>query len=423
MTGTRNRYMVYLVLFMFFVISLITNALGPILPDIIRSFHVSLGAAGFLIFSFFIAYGVMSIPAGFLVERFKEKPVMIAALTAIMFGSIGFAVHPVYRAAMVSLFVIGAGMATLQVAINPLLRTAGGEEHFAFNEVLAQLLFGCASFISPQIYSYLVLNLDSTSRVSSPVLTVLRKITPAALPWVSLYWIFAVVGFAVVVLVSMSRFPRVQHVAEERPGTLQIYKTLAQKPLVWLYFSAIFAYVGCEQGTANWLSEFLSQYHNVDPHTTGAQVVSWFWGLMTAGCFAGGMLLRVFDSRHVLIAAASGALVSLSLALFGSGPLVIIAFPAVGFFASVMWPILISLALNSVAEYHGSFTGILATGIVGGAVMPVIIGRIGDQFGLRNGMLLLFVTFGYVFSVGFWARPLINNATIRMKKTDISATA
>jgi fucose permease len=415
--------MVYLVLFMFFVISLITNALGPILPDIIRSFHVSLGAAGFLIFSFFIAYGVMSIPAGFLVERFKEKPVMIAALTAIMFGSIGFAVHPVYRAAMVSLFVIGAGMATLQVAINPLLRTAGGEEHFAFNEVLAQLLFGCASFISPQIYSYLVLNLDSTSRVSSPVLTVLRKITPAALPWVSLYWIFAVVGFAVVVLVSMSRFPRVQHVAEERPGTLQIYKTLAQKPLVWLYFSAIFAYVGCEQGTANWLSEFLSQYHNVDPHTTGAQVVSWFWGLMTAGCFAGGMLLRVFDSRHVLIAAASGALVSLSLALFGSGPLVIIAFPAVGFFASVMWPILISLALNSVAEYHGSFTGILATGIVGGAVMPVIIGRIGDQFGLRNGMLLLFVTFGYVFSVGFWARPLINNATIRMKKTDISATA
>jgi FHS family L-fucose permease-like MFS transporter len=423
MAGTRNRYMVYLVLFMFFVISLITNALGPILPDIIRSFHVSLSAAGLLIFSFFIAYGVMSIPAGFLVERFKEKPVMIAALAATMLGSLGFAVHPVYGSAMVSLFVIGAGMATLQVAINPLLRTAGGEEHFAFNEVLAQLLFGCASFISPQIYSYLVLNLSSTSRVSSPVLTVLRRITPVALPWVSLYWIFAAVGFAAVVSVLMSRFPRVQHSAEERLGTLQIYKTLAQKPLVWLYFSAIFAYVGCEQGTANWLSQFLSQYHNVDPHTTGAQVVSWFWGLMTAGCLVGGMLLRVFDSRRVLIAAASGALVSLALALFGSGPLVLFAFPTVGFFASVMWPILISLALNSVAEYHGSFTGILATGIVGGAVMPVIIGRIGDQFGLRNGMLLLFVTFGYVFSVGFWARPLINNATIGMKKTDLSATA
>jgi FHS family L-fucose permease-like MFS transporter len=423
MAGTRNRYMVYLVLFMFFVISLITNALGPILPDIIRSFHVSLSAAGLLIFSFFIAYGVMSIPAGFLVERFKEKPLMIAALAATMLGSLGFAVHPVYGSAMVSLFVIGAGMATLQVAINPLLRTAGGEEHFAFNEVLAQLLFGCASFISPQIYSYLVLNLSSTSRVSSPVLTVLRRITPVALPWVSLYWIFAAVGFAAVVSVLMSRFPRVQHSAEERLGTLQIYKTLAQKPLVWLYFSAIFAYVGCEQGTANWLSQFLSQYHNVDPHTTGAQVVSWFWGLMTAGCLVGGMLLRVFDSRRVLIAAASGALVSLALALFGSGPLVLFAFPTVGFFASVMWPILISLALNSVAEYHGSFTGILATGIVGGAVMPVIIGRIGDQFGLRNGMLLLFVTFGYVFSVGFWARPLINNATIGMKKTDLSATA
>jgi len=55
-------------------------------------------------------------------------------------------------------------------------------------------------------------------------------------------------------------------------------------------------------------------------------------------------------------------------------------------------------------------------GIIGGAVVPVIIGRIGDHAGLRNGLAFLYITFGFVLSVGFWARPVINNATIRLKK-------
>jgi len=363
----------------------------------------------------------MSIPAGFLVERFSEKPVMILAFVAAMLGSMSFALFPKYKMAVISLFIIGAGMAVLQVAINPLLRVSGGEENFALNEVLAQLLFGSASFISPHIYSYLVLNLNHSSQAFNILLRVLKKITPAALPWVSLYWIFTATAFAMVLLLCVLRFPCVQHTAEERPGTLQMYGSLVRRRLVWLYFLAIFAYVGCEQGTANWLSQFLSQYHHFDPHTTGARAVSWFWGLMTSGCLAGVLLLRIFDSRRVLIGASTGALFFLSLALFGPGKLSATAFPLVGLFASVMWPILISLALNSVAEYHGSFTGILATGIMGGAVMPVIIGRIGDHFGLRNGLALLYITFGFIFSVGFWAKPLINNATLRLKRTGVAA--
>jgi fucose permease len=127
-------------------------------------------------------------------------------------------------------------------------------------------------------------------------------------------------------------------------------------------------------------------------------------------------LLKIFDSRKVLIGASIGALLCLSGALFGPTRVSTIAFPAVGLFASVMWPIVVSLALNSVTEFHGSFSGILGTGILGAAVVPLIIGRIGDYAGLRSGMAFLYLTFGFVFSVGFWARPLINNATIRLKK-------
>jgi len=410
----QSRYMISLVFLTFFVMSLLTNILGPIVPDIISSFQVSLAAAAFLPFSFFIAYGVMSIPAGFLVERFGEKPVMISAFLAGTIGSLGFAFHPTYPVAVISLFIMGSGMATLQTAINPLLRVAGGEEHFAFNSAFAQLIFGSASFLSPYMYSYLVLNLEKPGR--DPLLRVLARLTPPALPWASLYWIFAVFTIAMIIVLYFTIFPRVERSSEESAGSWSMYGDLLRRPMVWAFFFCVFAYVGSEQGTADWASKFLSTYHGYDPHTTGATAVSWFWGLLTVGCFIGMGLLKLFDSRKVLIGASLCALLCLSAALFGPASISLIAFPTVGLFASVMWPILVSLGLNSVSEHHGPFAGILSSGIMGGAIVPLIIGRLGDHFGLRTGAAFLYLTLGCVLSVGFWAKPLITNATVNLKK-------
>jgi FHS family L-fucose permease-like MFS transporter len=415
----RSKYMIVLVFLTFFVMSLLTNILGPILPDIISSFHVSLTAAGFLAFAFFIAYGVMSIPAGFLMERFHEKPVMVWSFVVSTLGALAFALVPNYRVAFASWFVIGAGMAVLQVVVNPLLRVAGGEEHYAFYSTLSQLVFGSASFISPRIYSYLVLNLSKSpvqGNGKNILLRALRRLTPDNLPWVSIYWIFAASSFVMVVWLFLSRFPKVDRSDDERAGSWDMYLGLARKRVVWLYFLAMFAYIGCEQGTADWISKFLYTYHGFDPQTTGADAVSWFWGLLTAGCVVGMLLLKFLDSRKVLIGGAAGSLLCLTAALFGPAKISLIAFPAVGLFTSVLWPIIISLALNSVTEHHGSFSGILSTALMGGAIIPVVIGRIGDYAGLRSGMTFLYVTFGFVLSVGFWARPLITNATVSDNK-------
>jgi len=408
----RNHYLVALVFLIFFVISLLTNILGPIVPDIIDNFHLTLTAAALLPFSFFLAYGVMSIPTGMLVEAYREKAVILAAFLMAFLGSLAFAFSPRYGMAICSLFLIGVGMAALQVAINPLLRVAGGEEHFAFNSATAQLIFGAASFLSPRVYSCLVSGMDRDTAAQNPLLRSLSQLVPAGMPWVSLYWIFAAVTFLMIIIIAISRFPVVQRTTEERAGTWESHRKLLSKPIVYLYFFSVFTYVGCEQGTSNWISEFLSQYHRYDPHTAGADAVSWFWGLLTAGCLLGMLLLRIFDSRKVLIAFSCASLVCLTAALFGSAPVSRLAFPLIGLAASVMWPIIISLALNSVDELHGSFSGILCTAIVGGAVAPLIIGRLGDLFGLRIGMMFLYLTFGWVLSVGFWARPIIKNKTI-----------
>ena len=414
--STRHYGMVALIFLTFFVISLLTNVIGPLVPDIIKSFELSLTLVALLPFAFFIAYGFMSIPAGMLLERYREKPVMIGAFALAFAGALLFSALPRYPAAIVSLFLIGSGMAALQVAINPLLRLAGGEEHYALNSVLAQLVFGGASFLSPFIYTYFVRNLGQPGGEGKPLIGLMVKLVPPSLPWVAVYWVFAVLVVLMIVVLAAVRFPTVVRKEEERAGAWATHKALFKNRTVILYFLGIFAYVGTEQGVANWISQFLVTYHGYDPQTIGAGKVSLFWGLMTVGGILGLVLLKFLDSRKVLLGFTAAALVFLTLALFGPGPLALVMFPLMGFAASVMWPVIFSLALNSVDSHHGSFSGILCTGIIGGALVPLVIGRLGDLFGLRQGMLVLYLTLGYILSVGIWARPLIANETIAMKK-------
>jgi fucose permease len=301
-------------------------------------------------------------------------------------------------------------MAMLQVAINPLLRVAGGEEHFAFNSVLGQLFFGLASFLSPLAYTYLVQSLLNGTQ--SGFLKMFDSLLPEDLPWLSLYWLFAFTALVMVVVIAFINFPKVNRQEDEKVGAWQTHLELIKKPITLLYFLGIFCYVGIEQGVANWISQFLLTYHDYDPLTIGATAVSRFWGLMTAGTILGLILLKFVDSRKVLIGFISSAMVCLAVALVSPGPIAIIAFPMVGFFASVMWSVIISLALNSSESHHGSLSGILVTGIAGGAVLPLIVGWMGDLVNLKAGMLFLFIPFSYILSIGFWANPLITNQTI-----------
>jgi fucose permease len=416
----KNYLVVALIMFVFFVISFLTNILGPLIPVIITDFKVSLTMAGLLPFAFFIAYGVFSIPSGLAVEKYKEKKVMVFAFGIAFIGASIFSLIPSFPVALLSLFLIGSGMAMLQVAINPLLRVAGGEEHFAFNSVMAQLAFGLASFISPQIFSYLVLNLKDypSMGITNTVLDVLHRVVPADLPWVSLYWIFSVIALLMVILMLTVRLPGVELKEDEKAGAWSTHAELLKNKTVILYFIGLFCYVGTEQGVANWTSKFLNVYHGFDPLKEGADAISYFWGLLTVGCILGLILLKFMDSKLVLKLFAGAAILSLTAGLFGPAHVSLWAFPIVGFFASVMWSVIFSLGLNSMKSHHGAVSGILCSGIIGGALVPLIIGAIGDAIGLRGGMTFIYLTLGFIFSIGFWAKPLVNNKTISLTKSE-----
>ena len=122
------------------------------------------------------------------------------------------------------------------------------------------------------------------------------------------------------------------------------------------------------------------------------------------------------DSRRVLIIATTITILCLILTLIGSASVVVITFPLIGFFISVMWSIIFSLALNSVKEHHGALSGILCTGIAGGAIFPFVVGWIGEITSLKIGLLFLLIPLGFILSIGFWANPIVNNKTLNFKK-------
>ena len=405
----RSKFLVGIILFVFFVISFLTNIIGPLVPDIINAFNLSLSMAAFLPFSFFLAYGVMSIPSGFLVEYIGEKKVMVMAFFISSFGALFFSINPNYLFYIISLFLIGSGMAMLQVSINPLLRNIGGEKEFAFNSVLGQLFFGLASFISPLIYSYLITKLLVDGASSNYIILFFKKITFPNLRWVSLYWIFALISFLMCIILIFTNFPDKENTEQENKEKLNNYKVLVKNPIVILYFFGIFSYVGLEQGVANWVSKFLEIYHSIDPQVLGAKIISYFWGLMTLGTISGLFLLKKIDSRKILIFFTSASIISLLISIFGPLKVSLVSFPLIGFFISTMWSIIISLALNSMSKDHGAFSGILVSGIIGGAVFPLIIGIVADFAGLKVGITLLLIPLLFILSIGFWSSPLVNN--------------
>jgi len=403
-TGARRVFFLVVIMIFWFVISFVTNILGPLIPDIINSFSLSkLTLAGFIPTSFFLAYAVMSIPAGLMIEKWGEKTVLFLGFFMNLVGSLLFAFLHTYPVLLVSCFIIGLGMAMLQTVMNPLQRAVGGEEHYAFVSDCSQVVFSGASFVSPLVFTYYVAN---------PM-----KYAPEGMPWISLYYLFGAIIIAMLVIVLLCRFPKIELKSDEKSGGKSSYFELFKDKKVWLFALGIFFYVSTEQGLANNISLFLERYHGFDAHTVGASAVGWFWGSMLIGCVIGLLLLKLVDSKLLLKFCCILSLALLAVGLTSSGDIAKIALPGVGFAMSLMYPIIFSLALNSVTKHHGSFAGLLCTAIVGGAVGPLFIGMLSDAISsLKTGMCLLFLFIAYILFIAFWAQPLVRNKLLKDNK-------
>jgi fucose permease len=389
------------------------SIMSALIPEIIETFQVSYGMASILPFAFYIALAITCIPTGIAGEYFPAKSILIFTFLIALSGVLIFVLFLNYWASVISLFIIGSSVAIIQVTAVPLLRRACGPENLAFHSTLNQLMYGAGAFLSPVIYSFLSVNLSEGGNKQNLFLQLLSRLVPEGFEWSSAYWLFALLIVSLIVIVLFVKFPErnaVHVVDQSRKG---VFLELFRNKYVIFFFFSLVAYASCEQGIAAWMSKFFQDYHGLNPQTEGASILSFYWLLLTLGCLGGMLLLKIFDSRKVLGGLTILAMISLVFALYGNTTVSKIAFPLVAAFESVMWPVILALALNSVTKHHEVLSGFMFTASVGGALGPVIVGNIGDLFGLAVSLNYIFLPLVIVFSVAFWAKPLITNKTLK----------
>ena len=385
----------------FFVISFITNIIGPLIPQFIKTYNLSLVLASFLPLSFFFSYGVFSVPAGIFLERYGGKIVMLSAFIISSAGATLIILMPGYLSFIFSFFMIGTGMAILQVAINPLLRYAVSGENFSFFSIIGQLAFGSASFLSPVFYRFL---LEKKNFFGLYIFD--------DEPWLWIYFLFILAIITLLVFLYFLKTPDNQSRSEN--FDINVFSKFLNNRISYFYFFGIFSYVGVEQGINNWSSEFLYQYHSLDPEKVGVEVISAFWGNLTIGTIISLFLVKLIDEKKLLSIYALTSSIIAFLAIHGDSEISVLSFKLLGFSISGVWSVIISLGLNSVPKNHSIFTGILLTGIVGGATFPFIVAGIGQIFNLKVGMHVILIGLVYLLYVGFTAKPLISNKTIKI---------
>jgi MFS transporter, FHS family, L-fucose permease len=381
----------------YFAFGMITNVLGVIIPEVIKQYQLSLFAGGCLAFSFFLAYGICSIPTGLLMDRFGAKPLLLLGVFLMAAGCLVIVWAENYPLMLAMTFTVGVGVTIVQTAGNPLIQHLDRVENYHRNLTLTIGFCGIGAFLGPFILAFI----QGTGR-----------------SWQSLYVVFALLCMVLLGLLALSSFEGARGATASKFRADQIGKLL-KNPLVLTYCLGIFCYVGAEVGTASWIVKFFDGVHGVSGEaasipasslltkvmpTLPALVVALFWGLQGTGRLVSGAVLNRFGSRRILRIYSFLALALLLMADFGTKNMSAIGFAACGFFTSVLFTLVFSGTINSFSENQGTISGLLCTAILGGALIPPIVGWVGDNSGMRTAMLVPALCFAYVFGLSIFGR-------------------
>lgn len=406
MTKTKNNYLPLLiaVAFAYFAFGAITNVAGAIVPKIKETYNVSGSASSFLASVFFIAYGVMSVPFGILINKMGTKFTLVSGALITTIGVFMFASVPGYFPNMLAMFICGVGITAIQVAANPLVKEISNPEKYSRNLTLFMVLFGVGSTLAPHIVTF---------------------IKSQGLAWNYAYWLFTIISLIMLFGLLFPKYPEEKKGEERREKGEGDFSLLLRDPLMILYTLAIFLYVGVEVGVAYNIGLFLEDLYNISTvlgdkaeAAKNAAVGNYWFGLLL-GRLIGSFVLDKVPTKKAIQIYITFAAISLAVAVYSRNlNFSLWAFPFIGFFISIMFPSIYGLAIDSFKkEYSSIVSGILCTAILGGAVIAPIIAKVAEISGSiqepnwQMGMLVAFACYAYIFTVGIWAKEKRNGET------------
>lgn len=420
MVHKHSNAPVIVVISLFFMWGFITVLVDSLIPRLREVFELSYFQAGLVQFAFFIAYGIVSIPSGWLLARIGYKRGMLVGLTVMGIGCLlfwpaaGYRIFPLF---MLGYFILAAGMTVLQVAANPYVAVLGSEEGASSRLNLAQAFNSVGTTIAPIVGANYLLSDHILDGKAIGALTPADRASYMIEEAAAVQGPFIVLAGALLVLAIFVGLVYLPSILEgENTGS---YTDAFRQGRLMRGALGIFVYVGAEVAIGSYLVNYFlsmdlaeavrenstmrgiaallgSNFQGMDAKGVVGVFAALFWGGAMIGRFIGSLLTRVFRPALVLMVFGLLAISMVFVSISSTGFVSMWSILAVGLFNSIMFPTIFTLAIEGLGQLKPQGSGILCTAIFGGAIIPPLLGFFADEYGFKVALLLVVCCYGYI---------------------------
>lgn len=373
---------------LFFMWGFITCLNDILIPHLKAAFDLSYTEAMLIQFCFFGAYFIVSIPAGKLINKIGYQNGIVSGLMVASVGCLVFlpaASFNSYPLFLGALFILASGITLLQVSANPFVTALGSSDTASSRLTMTQAFNSLGTTIAPWFGAVLILSAATSTGADS----------------VKGPYLFLAVALAVLALIFYRiKLPRLESIESNDVDNSDHPSAWTHRHLL-LGAVGIFVYVGAEVSIGSFLVSFLGESYVAGlEESEAAKYITYYWGGAMVGRFIGAAAMRRIAAGKALAFNATMVIVLLLLTVMSEGSVAMWCILGVGFFNSIMYPVIFSLALNQLGAATSQGSGILCSAIVGGALIPLLHGVLADTIGLQLSFLLPAVCYLFILYYG-----------------------
>jgi MFS transporter, FHS family, L-fucose permease len=407
MKTEKNNYLIpfILVTSLFFLWGISNNLTGILIPHLRKALQLTNTQSTFVDTAVYLAYFLTAIPAGLILNKFGYKKGIISGLLVFSLGAFLFipaANTRTFEVFLLGLFIIGCGLTILETAANPYTTKLGDPEGATTRLNLAQSFNGLAAFLAPMIGTLFILSGKEYSESELSLMPEVEKIAYLTSEAASVKVPYMILGgflLLLAVVFMVLKFPEFKEESKNNSSG-SIGQALKQKHLVWAVIAQFF-YVGAQVCVTSFFVRMAISGGGVDEKTAGYYLG--IYGLLfMSGRFIGTIIMRYIQPAKLLAIYALLCILLSCVAIYADGKNVVLALGGLGFFMSIMFPTIFSLGIKDLNENTKPASSLIVMSIIGGAIFPVIMGKIIDNAGddIQKGYIVPLVCFFVVLFFG-----------------------
>ncbi len=419
--GNRNSaFAITIIGVLFFVFGFITWANSQLIPYLRIACELTLAQSYLVATAFFAAYFFMAIPSSFILNKTGFKNGMSLGLLIMAAGALLFlpaANQRSYGLFLTGLFIIGTGLALLQTASNPYVTVLGPIESAAKRISIMGICNKVAGIIAVYVLGNIVLNNADEIKNRIAQLSIAERAEELDALASRVVLPYMIISIALVILSVTIYFIRLPEIREEESSDSLFSttrKSVFQFPHLLLGALAIFFYVGVEVISYDTFANFGEALGY--PLDTSKNFASYTGYGLLAGYILGIVAIPKFISqRKAFLISITLSILLVLIAVFSEGLVAVTSFALLGFSNAVMWPAIWPLAINGLGRFTKIGAALLVMGIVGGAIIPPLYGKIAEAAGSLQWAylimipcylyLLYYATYG--FKAGIKSVPIV----------------